>query len=395
MLTGKAPLLDRNIVVPRALSPYDRLILELAQEKGGFYNGHAHLCRADTLPEEYLSHISTTPMDASLDPLPVKQNMTGYLHLGLGYTEQDLRERISRVLERQIAYGVTAVVTCIDVTPDLPEDGMLAARIIQELKKEFAERISIYWGPTPIFGFKTGTKRWEVFAKAAEQADFLSALPEKDDYSDPAHRDGKIGYRLHLRKVMELACRLKKEIHFHLDQTNTPEEKGVKTLIEALRWLDQPEIPGQTEPTVWAIHVISPSAYPEKEFAEVVDGLLEYNIGVIICPTAAISMRQYKPILAPIHNSIARVLELAKARVPMRIGTDNIADVFVPPSDGDPLTELKMLANAIRFPIPHVLVKLAVGEPLNNVDRAAVGQALYQERKAYQSVDPNWQPAIE
>ena len=38
--------------------------------------------------------------------------------------------------------------------------------------------------------------------------------------------------------------------------------------------------------------------------------------------------------------SIARVAELIKAKVPLRIGTDNISDVFVPQGDGDMLTEI-------------------------------------------------------
>jgi len=393
----KASLGERNIVVPRPLAPYDEIILKLVQEKGGFYNAHAHLCRADTLSGEYLRHISTTPLEASLYPLSAKQDMVGNLHHGLAYTEEDLRERMSRVLERQIAYGSTAFATCIDVTPDLPEDGMLAFRVAQELKEEFADRIAVYLAPTPIFGFKKGTKRWEAFSNSAKQADFLSALPEKDDYPDPAYHDGKIGYNAHLRKVMELACEFGKEIHFHLDQTNTPQEKGTKTLIEALEWLDQPKVVGrnQSEPTVWAIHVISPSAYSEKEFAEVIEGLLKHNIGVIICPTAALSMRPYRPIMAPTHNSIARLLDLAKAEIPIRLGTDNIADVFVPPSDGDMLTELKVLAHAIRFPTPNVLAKLTAGESLNNIDRVAVGRGLYQDKKAFREIDPNWEPAID
>lgn len=393
MLRSKAPL-QQEIVVPRALSPYDRLILELAQEKGGFLNAHAHLDRGDTVDDEYLEHINTTSWDASFQPLSVKQNLTGDHHRGLAYTEEDLRQRVSRLLEREIAYGITAVATCIDVTPDLPKDGMLAWRVMQELKAEFADRIKLYLGPNPIFGFKEGTERWEVFVKAAGTADFLSCLPEKDAYSDPAKRDGKIGYREHLRRVMALGCSLHKEVHLHLDQTNTPQEKGTLTLIEALRWIDQPKIAGQTEPTVWVIHAISPSCYSEKGFAEVVDGLLEHNIGVIVCPTAAISMRQYRTDLTPTHNCIARVLELLKAKVRVLIGTDNICDVFVPQSDGDILTELKMLGHAVRCATPHIMAKLGAGEPLNDVDRATIGQALYQEYKAYRARDPNWEPAV-
>lgn len=386
---------EASIIIPRPLSPYDRLVLEIVQENGGFFNAHGHWDRADTIDDAYLEHITTTSFDASFLPLSVKQNLTGDLHRGKAYTEADLRERISALIDRQIAYGITAAATCIDTTPDLCEDGLLAWRVMHELKKEFADRISIYLAPNPIFGFKEGTKRWDVFAEAAKTADFLSCLPEKDEYSDATKRDGKIGYREHLRKVMTLGCSLHKPVHLHLDQTNTSQEEGTLTLIEALRWIDQPDIPDHNGPTVWVIHAISPSCYSEEKFAKVIEGLLEHNIGVIVCPTAAISMRQYRTDSTPTHNSIARVLEMLKARVPILVGTDNICDVFVPQSDGDMLTELKMMGHAIRFPTPHIMAKLGTAEPLNNVDIATIGNALYQERKAHQSRDASWQPAID
>ena len=123
--------------------------------------------------------------------------------------------------------------------------------------------------------------------------------------------------------------------------------------------------------------------------------LLKYNVGVIVCPTAAISMRQLRPISAPMHNSIARVLELIKLGVPVRLGTDNICDVFVPQSDGNMLTEIKMLGHAVRFAIPYVWAKLAAGVPLNQVDRATVGRVLYQDRKVFEGTDPDWKSAID
>ncbi|MFH1392284.1 MAG: hypothetical protein ABIG90_01195 [bacterium] len=395
MLRAKASIGEKKIVMPRPLSPYDALILEMVEQKNGFYNAHAHLDRADTLPDIYLSHINTTPLEASFYPLKVKQNLTGDLHRGKAYTEEDMKERISKVIERSIAYGTTGIATCVDTSPDLGENGLLAFRVTRELKQEFSGQIEIRLAPNPIFGFKEHSGRWEVFNEAAMQADFLSALPEKDEYNNMSPKDGKIGYRPHLKKVIELGCELQKEVHLHLDQTNSPSEQGTKTLIEALRWLDQPVIPNQTEPTIWIIHAISTSAYPEESFKKIIDGLLEHNIGIIVCPTAAISMRQLRPIKAPTHNSIARVLELIKSKVPVLIGTDNICDVFVPQSDGDMLTEIKMLGHAIRFPTPHVLAKIAANERLNEVDRATVGQALYQDRKAFLEIDSSWQSAVD
>ncbi len=382
-------------VIARILSPYDLLLLRDVESLGGFNNAHAHIDRANTLDDENLRHINTTPLEASILPLSVKQNLTGDLHRGVAYTEANLRARMSRLIERLISYGTTELSTCIDATSGIRENGLLAFRVAAELKEKFAGKIKIRIGPNPIFGFKRGTDRWEIFVAAAKMSDFLSALPEKDDFKSDAGRDGKIGFRRHIKRVLELGCELGKEVHFHLDQTNAPSERGTETLLEGLGWLDQPKIAGHHGPAIWVVHMISPSAYSEERFAKLADNLLKYNVGVIVCPTAALSMRQLRPIDAPLHNSIARMLELCKLGVPVRLGSDNICDVFVPQGDGDMLTEVKIGGHAVRFAIPHVWAKLAAGVPLNEVDRATVGRTLYQDRKACQVVNSSWNPAVE
>ncbi|MDD2732262.1 MAG: hypothetical protein PHI53_03665 [Candidatus Pacebacteria bacterium] len=393
-MKNKAPL-KKSIITARNLSPYDKMILEMVQKLDGFNNAHSHIDRADTLPGKYLEHIHTSPLEAASLPLRAKQSLTGDLHRGLAYAEEDLRERMTLVIKRLISYGTTRLATCIDATPDIGENGQLAMRVALELKEQFTQQIKIEIGPNPIFGFKKGSGRWEVFKEAAEKADFLSALPEKDDFSSLSSRDGKVGFRRHLRMVLELGCELGKEVHIHLDQANDPAEAGVEILLEGLQWIDQPQIPDHDGPAVWVIHMISPSAYDEKRFSRLLDGLLKFNIGIIVCPTAAVSMRQLRPIVCPTHNSITRLLELCKKRVPVLLGTDNISDVFVPQSDGDMLTEIKMGGHALRFAPPHVWAKLGAGSKLNEVDRATIGGWLYQDRRAYSGVNPNWISAVD
>jgi cytosine deaminase len=327
-------------------------------------------------------------------PLSVKQDLVGNLHDGVAYTEESLRTRMTNVLEQQLAAGVKRIDTNIDATPDLPEEGLLAIRVAQELKKKFAGRLKLRIAPTPIFGFKDGTTRWSVFEAAAQTCDFLSLLPEKDDYFDKQSREGKAGFKRHIRMGLELACTLGKEVQFHLDQANLHDERGTERLLDCLEVLDQPNI-GTTEPSVWVIHMISPSAYDECRFARLVDRLLEHNVGVIVCPSAALSMRQLRSVYAPTHNSIARVLELIKKKVPLRLGTDNIADVFVPTSDGNMLTEVKIAANALRLNQPSIWAKLACGKTLNNVDIATVGRVLHEDRKACQKANCDWKAGIE
>lgn len=147
-------------------------------------NGHSHVDRGNTLYSKYLEHIHVNPADISKISLPSKQKMVGKLHEGEAYAEADLISRMSDVFERQILYGTTEIWTCIDVSPDLKTDGLMAFNVACNLRDEFAGRLKILVGPNAIFGFKEGTDRWPAYKRAAQTADFLSALPEKDFYPD-------------------------------------------------------------------------------------------------------------------------------------------------------------------------------------------------------------------
>lgn len=389
------PMRDR-----RLLTWYENQILDKVEACGGFYNGHAHIDRAHTLEDVFLSHIETTPLEASSKPLAIKQDLVGDLHKkeGPAYSREKMTLRMSLAIERQIALGVTRLDTNIDATPDLPEDGLLAINIANELKRKYAPLIKIRIGPTPIFGFKVDARdkrpRWDVYKEAAAMCDFLSLLPEKDDYPSAAARDGKVGFKRHIRMGVELAHELGKEVQFHLDQMNHPDERGTERFLEMLEGLDQPKMAGG-EPACWVIHFISPSAYGESQFRRDVDKLLELNVGIVPAPSAGLSMRQPRSVLAPSHTSIARIPELIKMRVPIRLGTDNIEDVFVPYADGDMLTEIKMAACALRVSPPSIWAKLGAGVRLNNVDIDRIGQILYEERKACRAWNPGWEPGIE
>ena len=217
------------------LPHYDEVVLTQSTKHGGFFNAHAHLDRAYTLSDMYLEHVGTTPMKASNLPLTVKQNLVGDLHLGPAYTPADLRKRMTFALERQLAFGVCRIDTNIDATPDLPEGGMLAVNIALQLKRTFKKRgLDVRVAPTPIFGLKRGTKRWHVFKRAAGMCDYLSLLPEKDDYPKGGDPDERVGFKHHVRMGLELACALNKEAQFHVDQMNVPFEDGSERVLEVL-----------------------------------------------------------------------------------------------------------------------------------------------------------------
>lgn len=369
------------------LSEYDQLLLAAVEELGGFCNAHCHLDRCSTLDKKYLKIVGIDPIEGASLPLRLKQNLTGELHRGPAYDKDNLKDRIKKSLLNQREMLTTSITTFVDATPDLPESGFLVVNILNELKEEFQDTLSLKIAAHPIFGFhkKNDEQRWRTYKEVAEYVDVLGALPERDE----PITNKRIGYKEHLKRILLLGQELYKCVHVHVDQANDPKETGTETLIQAVEWIGAPKIDAYTnikEPTVWAIHSISPSCYSEKRFNRMIDGLLRNNIGVIVCPSAALSMRQLRPIKTPTHNSIARVLELLGAGVRVKIGTDNIADVFVPSSDGCMLNETKLLSNAIRFYIINVLAKLAAGRTLNQMDGEMIRRSLAADEEIFNKI---------
>ena len=338
-------------------------LARLVREKGGAINAHAHLDRAETLEKRYLAHVGIDPLEASAYPLAVKQNLTGDLHRGPAYAQEDLKRRMSRLLTAMARdFDVRRVYSLIDTTAD--SVGRAAFDTALELKDALRETIDFRVGSYPTFGFKDSEpERWEVFEDASRDADFLGALPERDE------RPGHVGYKEHLRRILHLAAELYKPVHIHVDQANDPREHGTEELVHAAYYCIPPaKRLRDGKPLVWAVHAISPSAYDEGRFRDLLDGLYDCRIGVICCPSAAISMRQKREVAAPTHNSIARIPEILAHRIPVMLGSDNIADVFVPTGTPDMQLEAARLNDYSRLYSPEISAKLLAGEELNEMD---------------------------
>ena len=355
------------------MNEFEKALKNYVKQYGGWFNAHAHIDRSHTMKRKYYEHADMNPWQISNYPLVIKQHVTGDLHEGKAYTKEDLILRISGTLEEMINMGYKRIDSFIDTTADISE--LRALKVALELKEKYAGKIDFRVGAYPIFGFKDDKpERWETFEEGAKLADFIGTLPERDA------RQRHIGFKEHFRRVLELANKLDyKEVHMHVDQTNNPNEDGTETLIEAVRWL-RPDRTGYWEkkdPTVWAVHALSVSSYNEERFRRLIEGFKETNIGIIVCPSATLANKQDRGIYVPMHNSITRVLDFVAESIPVRIGSDNIDDVYMPTGSADMYLEIRDAANALRFPSsPKTLAKIATGTRLNEIDKKHARDAL-------------------
>ena len=325
-------------------------------ELGGLFNAHLHLDRAGTLEAtQRLLAVDQGGANSHIS-LSRKHSIIPLIHSSSCYDAPVMEAKTGHYLDLLHQAGTTRADTVVDVTAD--RVGLNTLESFLTLKNRWKDRLDLRLGAYNPLGFRDDDpQRWELLTIGAGMADFIGALPERDDQRD--YRD-HIGFETSCRRMLQLSAELDKPIHLHCDQQNHPYEGAGECIVRVASELGL-SASGMEEPAIWLVHVISPSTYDEPRFRRLVDKLAELHIGVICCPSAAISMRQIRPINTPTFNSIARVLEFLAAGVHVRVGSDNICDITSPAGTTDLVSELFVLCNAVRYYDLETLAKLGAG----------------------------------
>lgn len=354
-------------------SPFFAKVRDEIIRRGGMHNAHLHLDRACTLDDAYLAEANIKVLENSHISLHRKHHLINAIHRGPAYRPKDLAARVNATLDVMVAAKTARADTMVDVTAD--NVGLSALAALAEIKAARSAEIDLRIASYSPLGFRDSEpERWRVFEEGVAKADFIGCLPEADDRDE---YPDNIGFEEHCARMLDLARRQGKMLHVHTDQRNDARERGTERLIRMVRKHGAPKSADGT-PMVWAVHMVSPTTYDEPRHMRLVDSLLECNIGVISCPSAAIGMRQLRPVASPTSNCIPRILELLAAGVPVRLGSDNIADICSPSTTADLLDEIFVLSAAIRFYEVGVLASLAAGLPATPQQRELIKEHLRQ-----------------
>ncbi len=270
-----------------------------------------------------------------------------------------------------VACGTRRADSVIDVTAD--GLGLRALETALDISERRSDEIDFRVASYSPLGFRNDQPdRWASIEEGAQIAHFIGCLPERDDQTDyPEH----IGYEATCARMLDLAKRHNKDIQVHTDQANHPNERGTERLLDVIE-REGLGFGDAKDPKIWAVHMISASTYEDARWEALVARLKANNIGVICCPSGAIGMRQLRAVQTPTGNSIARVLELCAAGVPVRLGCDNIADMLSPSTTADLTDEVFLLSAALRFYDVGILAKLACGRLLNGTDLSVINNHL-------------------
>ena len=302
----------------RSYSTWDMktVFLDKVRERGGFTCHHAHFDKAYLISNENLL----------LSQRDMQEKWRLYRDLKKGYTFEDLYERISRGVQTMIEQGVTHCRSFIDADALV---GLLPLQAAIAVREEYKDLIHLEYAVQPLEGVLE-PKAQEAFVEACKLADIIGGLPSRD----------RPNPRKHLDFIMNLANELGKPVDVHIDQENQPGEHETEMLAQAT-------IDHGLFGRVRGVHAISLAAQPLEEQYRVCELLKKADVGIVICPSAAISMKPHN-VMAPIHNSIAPLRPLMDAGVDLSLGVDNIADLFMPLVDGDLWFESRLLMEATR-----------------------------------------------
>ncbi len=303
-------------------------MLEAIRENGGFVSTHAHFDKA--------YYISRAGLDKTMVDMEMKWRMSD--DMKLASSVEDIKDRIRTALDAMVAQGCKITCSFVDAYDAVGHKAIDAALAVKE---EYKDKITLLIATQPLGGLIDDKAR-ALYEEITAKADIAGGLPSKDRPNDEKNLD----------LLFEIAKKLNKPVHVHIDQENNPNERDTEKLIAAVR---RHGYEGRTV----AVHAISVSAQPKEYRAKIYKELAELGIAVAVCPSAALSMRQLDQFTSPVHNSIANVPEMLEAGVLVGLGVDNISDFYQPFVDGDMWTEMRILQEATRYYNFENLVKIA------------------------------------
>lgn len=288
----------------------------LITQKGGYKVLHAHLDKSNLITPELLFKAQQVSM---------QDKWYLYANLKADYTFHTVYARAEKALHKFIKQKVPTLRTFADADSTI---GQMCIDAMCKLKEDYSSVISLEIAIQPLEGVVSLPSR-NAFELACKKADLVGGLPSRDE-----------DQKEHIRILFDIATSLDLPVDLHIDQLNDPDEIETQILLEVLEETD-------FQQKVNAVHCISLAAKPLGYQNEISSRLAASNVGVIICPSAALSM---KPVakLAQVHNSIAPIQVLHNNDVKLSLGIDNIHDLFMPLVDGDMWFESRLLMEATR-----------------------------------------------
>lgn len=303
------------------------ILLAEIVKKGGWVNCHAHIDRAYTITPENFEQYNKFRHEKWLLNAELRKTST----------VAQIEERMTKAIEVMLEQGVTALGSFIDVDNDVKDKAIKAA---DKVREKYKKDLTIKYMNQSSYGlFKEHAREW--FEVGADFVDIIGGLLKAD-----AGRESE-----HLDILLEAGKKRNKMVHVHVDELNIEEEHETELLA-------QKTIKMGMQGKVVGIHSISLNARPQAEREKMYNLIEQAKMMIISCPMSWLNERRSEA-LTPTHNPITPVDELLPHHIPVGIGTDNIADIWMPWNDANMWNDMRVLIEASRTYDVDVLSDIA------------------------------------
>ena len=314
--------------------------------EGEIINYHTHLDRAFTLDLSLKHNFKFDMFMSEKQKLIVK--IQDFI-----YSYDYLKKRIRKALILSIIFGVRKIFTGANILYKSKNPHMII-ETLNEMKKEFSGRIDLVVLAYFMSGFKDSEKdRWETFTLGAKKSDGILTLPELDSRKSYNKSIENIGFKASIQRTIELAIKENKQIHIHIDQKNEEWEAGSQIALGVIEYNEKIKEKLRRSftlgyPLIYFVHAISTSCKSFEEQEKIAKKMAEYNIGLIVCPTASLGMKQGKKFFGNTHNSIVSFDIFYKNGVKVFMGCDNVYDQFIPNATFNMMDEVNKAMDGVR-----------------------------------------------
>lgn len=302
-------------------------LLVKIQKNGGWINCHAHIDRSYTINQRLYKLANSQRHEKWVLNTDLRKSST----------IPQIYDRMARSLELMLSQNVYAIGTFIDIDPYTKDKCIKAA---QKAREKYGKQIKIKFISHSSYGIMTKeTKTW--FEVGADFADIVGGMVKANQ--DQAEK--------YMDIMLTTAKTKKKMVHMHVDEVRTSDE--VETELLAKKTIEH----GMRGKVV-GIHGISINTHPKKYRQDLYKLMKKADLMMVACPISWLNSRRSEQ-LTPTHNPTTPVDELVAANLTVGIGTDNIADLFMPYNDGDMWSDLRVMMEMNRLYDIETVAKIA------------------------------------
>jgi cytosine/creatinine deaminase len=326
-------LLLRNAVLPRTTAPVDLAVDGgvLVEATGQDARETIDLGGRLVTPPLVEPHIH---LDAVLTVGQPRPNVSGSLFEGIAVwadrvrdlTADDVQQRVRQVLRWQVANGVQAVRSHVDVC----DPQLTALRALVELREEVRDMVDLQLVAFPqqgILGFPDGRRLMERAADLG--ADVIGGIP----HYELTREDGVES----VRWLMALADERGLLVDVHCDETDDEHSRFVEVMAaETIRR----GMAGR----VTASHTTAMHSYNAAYAYRLIGNLARSGMHFVTNPLDN-AVLQGRFDTGPVRRGNTRVKQLQEAGITVSIGHDSVMDPWYPLGYGDPLQCAFVLAH--------------------------------------------------